>query len=328
MRSYPLLLLALVFAIASPTAYSDQDLEVHFIKVGQGDCTLVVFPSGKTLLIDCGSVGGRFNAQRVRNYIKTHLPATNQNIDMLVITHPDRDHYNRLESVLGTYGSPQIEVEKLMFTGELAAHGDAESWIKGFPSAQRIHITDQSYNRYPSKSLPGFQSEGVSILAANTQSSFSHKNTLSIVLMISYGDFDVMLTGDATKATDQKILDIYRNRHDELDVEVWKAAHHGSWATATQSDRWADVIKPEMVVFSCAWRNGHGHPNINLARLFDEHTIEIEDHSARFWDRGGRLSKKQDVKPLRTEAMLSTSVNGNIVITSDGTDWDWEYDRP
>ena len=34
------------------------ELAIHFIDVGQGDCTLVECPNGETVLIDCGTSGG------------------------------------------------------------------------------------------------------------------------------------------------------------------------------------------------------------------------------------------------------------------------------
>ena len=76
---------------SNTTITGTQLLEIHFIKVGQGDCTLVKTPNGKSILVDCGSIGGLFDEHRVKQYIDNVLGA-NPEIDLLVVTHPDGDH--------------------------------------------------------------------------------------------------------------------------------------------------------------------------------------------------------------------------------------------
>lgn len=325
MKAYPwfarrlvavLFLASTVFAVAVKAG----ELEVHFINVGQGDCTLVVFPSGKRLLVDCGSVGGGFDADRVREYIKGHLDPTNPRIDLLLITHPDQDHYNKLPELLGEVDDPLIKVSKVMYSGSKSEYDVAgmDTWLDSIPASRRIVITADNYNVYPAKKLPGFASDGVVILAANVDSDYSSANARSIVLKISLGEFDVMLAGDATRDTDEAILDLYQNNLDELDVEIWKAAHHGAFATATKTSVWADAVKPEVVVFSCLWEKKFGHPNRNLAALFKDHTIAADDHPIRMWESKNKESTETETKPYRTEAMYQTSANGDIVIKSTG----------
>ena len=85
----------------------------------------------------------------------------------------------------------------------------------------------------------------VFILAADIQASRSPKNARSIVVLISYGDFDVMLMGDATFDTEDAILERYPE--DWLDVEVLKIGHHGSSTTSTSLD-WAETVQPKLAV--------------------------------------------------------------------------------
>lgn len=299
------------------------ELAVHFINVGQGDCTLVVFPNGKRLLVDCGTSGGPFNATRVRNVIRSQLNPADPKIDLVVITHPDRDHYNKLADVLGAPGAPQIKVGKVMYSGAISEYDEDEvdDWLSAFPANQRIVVSGQTYNTYPPKDLPGFEGNAV-VLAANVTATKSVTNARSIVIKITHGDFDVMLTGDATTDTDKKILALYPGaKRAFLDVEVWKAAHHGSWATATHNTDWADAVKPEVVVFSASDVNTYGHPNLNLAEKFINYTQTAADHDITFWTNSDTRASAAKVQPYRTEAMYLTATNGDITVKSDGLTW-------
>ena len=51
-------LLAVAVCLLAAGLCSAQELTIHFIDVGQGDCTLVECPNGDTVLIDCGTSSG------------------------------------------------------------------------------------------------------------------------------------------------------------------------------------------------------------------------------------------------------------------------------
>jgi competence protein ComEC len=296
------------------------EIAVHFLNVGQGDCTLVVFPDGKNLLVDCGTAGGGFDTAAVRAYLRSNLATAAPKIDLLVITHPDKDHYNRLEAVLGSRANPHIVVEKVMFSGSTTEYDvdDTDAWLESFPADRRVVVTGDEYNTYPARALPGF--DNVKVLAANVQASDSPPNARSIVLKITHGQFDVMLAGDATHNTDSEILDLYAGpRRAFLDVEIWKAAHHGSIATATKTSDWAKAVMPEAVIYSSSRTNGFGHPAIALAELFKPFTQSAPDHPVLFKRGGSAVLEDAEVEAYRTEAMYMTAINGNIVVRSSGT---------
>ena len=306
------------------------ELALYFINVGQGDCTLVVFPNGKRLLVDCGTTNGAFSTSRVRSFIQSKLDPTDPKIDLVVITHPDKDHYNKLAEVLGPVASPNIKVSKVMYTGAISEYDEDEvdDWLQDFPVSRRIVITGQSYNKYPAKDLPGFAGSAV-VLAANVTATKSVSNARSIVIKITHGDFDAMITGDATSDTDKMLFSLYPGAKKEfLDVELWKAAHHGSWSTASQNSNWASAVKPEVIVYSASNSNTYGHPNINLAEKFASYTQAAPDHEITFWDNKDTHSSSAKVLPYRTEAMYLTATNGDITIKSDGVTWDTSFTTP
>lgn len=87
-------------AVASPpTSLAAVPLKLHFIDVGQGYSTLIECPNGSTVLIDMGSTSGH-SPDEVQDYLIDVLGAHGGDIDTLIISHPDEDHYNLISDVL------------------------------------------------------------------------------------------------------------------------------------------------------------------------------------------------------------------------------------
>jgi beta-lactamase superfamily II metal-dependent hydrolase len=100
----------------------DGNLYVTFISIGQGDCTMVSCPNGKTMMIDCGTSrwDTDYNRRENRNQSKADQEQQSRvlrqevidtvyedrflkgynTLDVLVLTHPDQDHCNEVASVL------------------------------------------------------------------------------------------------------------------------------------------------------------------------------------------------------------------------------------
>ncbi|WP_439681715.1 ComEC/Rec2 family competence protein [Embleya sp. MST-111070] len=93
-------------------------MRVIFVGVGQGDCTLIIFPdppngNGEVVLIDCGSTKGARclvttpterivdALTNVKHVLATYVPS--KKIDHLFVTHADEDHYNLLVRALDGY---------------------------------------------------------------------------------------------------------------------------------------------------------------------------------------------------------------------------------
>ena len=69
-----------------------KDLKIHFVDVGQGDCTFIVTPQNKTILIDGGgSELGSFDVGK-NTLIPYILDRGYTKIDYIIVSHFDSDH--------------------------------------------------------------------------------------------------------------------------------------------------------------------------------------------------------------------------------------------
>lgn len=118
-------------------------------------------------------------------------------------------------------------------------------------------------------------------------------NSSSIVLRIDLGNVSFLFTGDAERPEEQMLL----NAGAKLAATVLKVGHHGSDTSTTYP--FLREIMPKVAVISVGAGNVYGHPDDNpLSRLRDA-----------------------DVDVYRTD------LQGDIVITTDGTDLRIRTDR-
>ena len=83
-----------------------KDFKVHYIDVGQGDCSLVE-ADGKFMLIDAGENG---HEQQVINYLRS---AGVQKLDYVIATHQHSDHIGGMPEVLEEFAVDNIIMPKL-----------------------------------------------------------------------------------------------------------------------------------------------------------------------------------------------------------------------
>ncbi len=234
----------LLIACSTPQLVNAQELTLHFIDVGQGDSVLIQSPSGQNVLVD----GGRRDDD-----VLTYLQSVGvTKLDLVIASHADADHIGGLEAVVRYYQPPLFLDNGLphptqTYEGLLRAVRDAGSQLVP-PTARRIGLGDASLQVIPPPDDPSLDS-----------------NNHSVGVVVSYGEFDAALTGDAEQAEFAWWL-----RHvPELlkPVEVYKAAHHGS-ANGDSPDS-VETFSPEAVVISAGLDNSYGHPSAEALALYD-----------------------------------------------------------
>ena len=206
-------------------------LDVTFLDVGQGDATLIETPDGRFALVDAGGsdLGDRLRARRV------------ERIDLLVASHPHDDHIGGLDEIV-----ERFPVRAYLDNGmpyETQAYRRLVDAVEGRPSIsylaaepRTIHLGD------------------VSIEVLGTHPAPRHANDGSVALLVRYGEFSVLLTGDAETSA----LDYLVETGAVPEVTVLKASHHGSDNGFTEG--FLTAARPEVVVISVGAGNAYGHP--------------------------------------------------------------------
>jgi beta-lactamase superfamily II metal-dependent hydrolase len=221
------------------------ELEVHFLDVGQGDSTLVLFPDGKKMLVDGGP---RTSGTVVVNYLKQH---NIYELDLVVSTHPDEDHLGGLLDVLN-----QIEVKQLLDSGKTHTTETYREYVQilmahSIPTiiakeGQSIHLDKR-----------------VDIEVLNSNNGEIGNNEASTVLKLTMGRVDYLLAADAEAGAEADMVEQYN-----LDAEILKAGHHGSMTSTTSA--LLEEVNPEVTVLSYGQDNLYGHPHKDVVDRLSE----------------------------------------------------------
>ena len=250
----------LVWLLAVPAAA--QSLRITVIDVEQGAATLIVAPSGATLLFDTGKNG---HGGRLKTALST---AGVTRIDHLVISHYHEDHFGGADDLVSAPNAIQIVNVHDRGDKQFLEPGDsAKPTFVGYETAlgHRAHhlMRGETIALDPAMLVTCIAS-GNAVLGEEpvVQPGHLEENDYSIGLLIQFGDFRFYIGGDMHELTEQKIAD----RNLVMDVDLYQGNHHGSH-TSSSGDFIRDM-KPTLVVISNGSNAIYKHPRqITLTNL-------------------------------------------------------------
>ena len=270
------------------------------VDVGQGDCTLIITPGGRTLLIDGGGTSDDLAAGDLDVGAKIVVPFLQflgiNTLDVLVATHPHGDHVGGLSAVLR---GPQIG---LVLDGTTLPYPS--------PAYTEFRALVQSRNIRCARAVRGQtldMGDGVRVTVLNpppenafgtsaaygTSSDDATLNNYSAALQVDYGGTRFILTGDAETDAEAAML----AAHGDLRCDVLKAGHHGS-KNATGDD-WLGRLRPKQSVISCGRHNRFGHPAPSTLARLAAHGVEVFRT-----DRQGAITFVSDGKTVTARPFL------------------------
>ncbi|WNG20040.1 MBL fold metallo-hydrolase [Cystobacter fuscus] len=241
-------------AQATPLRYfgrpADGKLHVYFLDVDQGDATLIVSPTGRTVLVDAGPPSaGAHLANRLPELLTGKL-------DLVILTHPHVDHYGGLSAALGAVGAVRLLEPQLPGT---PADYDALLGAIG-TSGMEVFSPAPPANGEPLR-LPLGGGAELTVLwpRAPTEKLLTGDNPQelnSIVLRLGYQDTSVLLPGDALEKTEQYLV----ARGAPLASTLLKVGAHG--AATANSSAFLDAVRPRAALVS----TGAGSPELAPSR--------------------------------------------------------------
>lgn len=251
-----------VVLVAWPILLPDSPggLEVHFIDVGQGDAIAIRTPGNRWVLVDTGPAANDFDAGE-----RIVLPYLRQRgarrLDALVLTHPDMDHIGGAAAILSS-----IPVSYVFEPGVPAGKNVYLDLLRSLESRQ---VEWRAARTGRTLQLDGVQ---LDFLWPDPEAVLTEENAneISAVLHLTYGDFTMLLTGDAGVVVEELLV---RRHGEELDVDVLKLGHHGS-QTST-SARFLDTVRPDLAVVSAGRRNRYGHPSPTVMARVEQRAIPV-----------------------------------------------------
>jgi len=231
MRFVPLALLLLV-PVAAQAA---KTLDIYFVDVEGGQATLVVSPSGQTLLIDAGYAGnsGR-DALRIAAAAKA---AGVKRIDNLLITHFHSDHVGGVKNLLeklpvGAFLDKGISVETKDYPAEYSA-AFSKGQHKVVTPGETIPVKDLKVTVLAAagKNLEGRGESNA--FCAGTQPRVGEEeegeNPQSAAVVIEFGKFRFLDPGDLPYNRELSLL-CPQNLIGKIDLYL--TSHHGAESPA------------------------------------------------------------------------------------------------
>jgi competence protein ComEC len=318
------------------TTKSEGPLQIYFIDVEGGQSTLVVSPSGQSLLIDAGFPGndGR-DADRIM--AAAHQAGLKQ-IDYVLITHYHRDHVGGVPQLVdgikvGTFldHGPNLEDSEVTRSDyvayEKAIAGHAHVVVKpgwGVPiksievrviTAAGDHITEP---------LPGAGVANPYCASEANPPTDNSENARSVGVLITYGKFRFLDLGDLTKKNE---LEIACPNNIIGTVDLFLVTHHGLDQSNAKALDWA--LHPRVAIIDNGPRKGNSpaawqivHDSPGLEDLWQLHYAEESDRAHNVSDdRIANVKENCEGKDLKVVA----EADGSFTLTNSRTGQEKNY---
>jgi competence protein ComEC len=235
-------------------------LEITAIDVGQADCTLVVTPDGKTLLVDAAGALGPSHSEFDfgEDVIAPYLWSRGiTRLDAAVLTHAHSDHLGGMASIISGFRPGELWIGPNTLT-------PAFTYLLRLASANNVAVIGRSAGdtiAFGAATIDVFSPPRDWQLAARV------RNNDSLVLRIAYRKTSALLAADAERRIERALA----QADPQPLAELLKVAHNGSMTSSTPE--FLDSVNPRLAFISVGYRNSFRHPRPEVLQRLQARNI-------------------------------------------------------
>ncbi|NIK11314.1 DNA internalization-related competence protein ComEC/Rec2 [Alkalibacillus almallahensis] len=243
-----------ILLIAQYSVYFDKNLYLTMLDVGQAEAVVLELPHRKgVLLFDAGEEVSFSEVQSHDNYeniIKPFLWSRGiKHLDGLWISHADYDHIGSASQVIHDFHP------ELLFRYPLE-HSELDSLIVPTLTVEKGDVIE-------------WKDATFTVLAPNVEKVSDDENERSVVVLVEYDDFSILMTGDITNSVEEELI----NAEKLGEVDILKVAHHGS--DTSTSELFLQHVKPTAALISVGHNNPYNHPSPEVYDRLVKHGIAV-----------------------------------------------------
>ena len=246
------IILILVFLLCfTGILIAQENLQIYFLDVGQGDASVIISSSGQVVMIDSGP-----NEKLILNHLKN---LNISHIDLLIATHAHADHITGMDKIIAKYKPRAFMDPGISHT--------SQTYIRMINAIEKYNI--KYYQSTARKIQLGLMNFSV-LPSASPKIYVSEFNNNSVVIKLEYKNFSCLYTGDIERGRENQLVKISSSN---LESDIIKIPHHGSLHSSTPA--FIKKVNPKVAIISCGHNNKYGHPNIKTLERLEKNGIDI-----------------------------------------------------
>ena len=275
------------------------ELNVTMLDVGQGECVGIETREHHVYLVDAGSTSkkktGQYQIIPWLKYIGT------RSVEGIFITHWDEDHISAVGELLDWSKSSRVKIRHI-FLPNVALKDEALETL--LQQIEEVEVPVEYLSAGECMTDGALQ---ISCLHPYAKKVPEDRNDASLVLRLSQGDFQMLLTGDLEQSGEDWLVEQAQQGAEQpqsiaqeqarqgaeqpatqgqtlpcappthpaaqnpLRCTILDAGHHG--ASNATGEALLDLAQPGLVLISCGKNNRYGHPAPEMLKRLEERGI-------------------------------------------------------
>ena len=238
---------------------NDKKCRILAFSVGNADCFLIKTPQNKYIMIDTGrgaikEGGFSLSSTVIDKYFKNKAI---KKLECLILTHYDSDHIGGTVDILESTKAETIILNR--YNKETSTQNKTLDYIE----KKKFHVSfaknDNTVYSEPGLSLKTF--------VPDIKNSKNMSNDTSIIVLLTYADFDMLFMADGGIRSYNKI-----KKYLPEDIEVIKTGHHGASGTIDTAMLKNNHFNTAII---STGKNRYGHPDRKTIDTLIDNGIEF-----------------------------------------------------